>query len=408
MDIRYPAEAERYRWHIRAFLAEHLPSDWKGVGMLEGDAYREFVLAWRRTLYEHDLIAPAWPAEYGGGGLSHLEQIVLAEEFALAGVPTGTLTDEYGIDMIGNTLRHLGTEEQKAYFLPRILSGEIMFCQGFSEPNAGSDLANLSTKAVLDGDKWVINGQKIWTSDGLDANWIFVLARTDPAAAKHHGITLLLVPIDQPGVELRPIRMITGQAEFCETFFTDARTARAHVVGAVDGGWKVAMHLLGHERGQTAVALPIRFKVDLDRLVELARGRGRLDDPAFRRRLAWCYSRVAIMRGLGWRMATRWLRGEAPGPEASVFKLIWSEYHVEETRLALDVIGEEGLLTWGRPPSAPYLMDDVGAPNSTASWQGALLNSLGGTIYAGSSEVQRNILGEHLLGLPREPRPVVA
>jgi alkylation response protein AidB-like acyl-CoA dehydrogenase len=250
----------------------------------------------------------------------------------------------------------------------------------------------------------VLNGQKTWTSDALDANWIFVLARTDPSAVRHRGLTFLLVPMDQPGVDLRPIRMINGHAAFCETFFTDARTAHEHVVGEVHGGWKTAMHLLGHERGQMAVALPIRFQLDLDRLIALAREHGRLDDPDIRRRLAWCQGRVSVMRGLGWRMATSWLKGDAPGPETSVFKLYWSEYHVAETRLAMDVMGEEGLLVEGRGPAAPDFMDDVGAPNSTASWQGALLNALGGTIYAGSSEIQRNILGERVLGLPREPR----
>jgi alkylation response protein AidB-like acyl-CoA dehydrogenase len=408
MDIRYPPEAEQYREHVRAFLAEHLPADWKGLGTLDEGEYRDFVLSWRKTLYEHDLLAPAWPTEFGGAGLSPLEQIVLAEEFARVGAPTGTTSDEFSIDMLGNTLLQLGTEEQKAYFLPRILSGEIVWCQGFSEPNAGSDLANVSTKAVRDGDEWVVNGQKIWTSDGLYANWIFVLARTDTSAAKHRGLSFLLVPIEQEGVELRPIRMVPGQAEFCETFFTDARTSAQHVLGEVNGGWKVAMHLLGHERGQTSVSLPIRFRQDLDRLVELARERGVLDDPAIRRRLAWCYSRVQIMRGLGWRMATSWLQGQTPGPEASVYKLFWTEYHVDMGRLAIDIMGEEGLLTSGRPPEKPYEMDDVGAANSTASWQGSMLNALGGPIYAGSSEIQRNIIGEQVLGLPREPRPVPA
>ncbi len=192
------------------FSAEHLPPGWKGLGALDHEAARHFTGEWRQTLYENGLLAAAWPKEYGGGGLSPVEQVVLAEECYRAGVPTGGVNDTFSIQMVGNTLLHWGTEEQKRHFLPRILSGEDVWCQGYSEPAAGSDLANLGTRAVLDGDEWVINGQKIWTSAAQLANWIFVLARTDPDAPKHKGITFLLVPMDQPGVEVRPIRMMTG------------------------------------------------------------------------------------------------------------------------------------------------------------------------------------------------------
>ena len=214
MDVRYPPEAQAYREKVQAFLAEHLPTGWRGIGALEREEMQRFREEWRQVLYEHGYLGVSWPKEYGGAGLSPVEQVVLAEEFARAGVPTGVVNDVFGIQMVGNTIIEWGTEEQKRRFLPRILSGEDRWCQGYSEPNAGSDLGNLGCRAERDGDEWVINGQKIWTSAGHLANWIFVLTRTDAAAPKHRGITFLLCPMDQPGVEVRPIRMITGESEF--------------------------------------------------------------------------------------------------------------------------------------------------------------------------------------------------
>ncbi|HEV2368320.1 MAG TPA: acyl-CoA dehydrogenase family protein, partial [Acidimicrobiales bacterium] len=274
MDVRYPPEASAYREKVQAFLSEHLPGDWKGIGALQVDDRERFEDEWRRTLYEHGLLAPSWPSEYGGGGLSVLEQVIVAEEFARAGVPARTGNDQFGIQMLGNTLLEWGTEEQKRHFLPRALSGEDTWCQGYSEPDAGSDLGNLGCRAVRDGDEWVINGQKIWTSLGHRANWIFVLTRTSPEAPKHRGITFLLCPMDQPGIEVRPIRMISGESEFNEVFFTDARTPAENVVGGVDNGWGVAMTLLGYERGEAAATMPIQFRLELDRLLALARERG--------------------------------------------------------------------------------------------------------------------------------------
>jgi alkylation response protein AidB-like acyl-CoA dehydrogenase len=404
MDVRYPAEAEVYREKVHAFLAEHLPAGWRGIGALEGEAYERFVHEWRRVLHENGYLAVSWPRQYGGGGLSPLEQVVLAEEFAKAGVPTGTGNDVFGIQMVGNTILQWGTEEQKQHFLPRILSGEDVWCQGYSEPNAGSDLGNLGCRAVLDGDEWVLNGQKIWTSAGQYASWIFVLTRTDPDAPKHKGISFLLVPMDQPGVDVRPIKMMSGESEFCETFFTDARTAKENVVGEVNGGWAVAMTLLGYERGEAAAVLPIRYQADLDRLLALAKERGRADDPVIRQRLAWCYSKVQIMKYLGWRALTAWLAGGHPGPEGSISKLNWSEYHKVETELAIDILGLDALIPVGRPPSSAFQVDEVGAPNSTASWVGTFMNARAGTIYAGTNQVQRNIIGEMVLGLPKEPK----
>ena len=404
MDVRYPPEAETFREKVQGFLAEHLPVGWTGIGALQGQVYVDFVAEWRRTLAENGYLAVSWPKQYGGAGLTLLEQVIVAEELAKAGVPSGGGNDAFSIQMIGNTLLEWGTEEQKQEFLPRILSGEHVWCQGYSEPNAGSDLANLGCRAVLDGDEWVLNGQKIWTSAAQQANWIFVLARTDPSAPKHRGITFLLVPMDQAGIDVRPIRMLSGDSEFNETFFTEARTPKANVVGEVNAGWAVAMTLLGYERGETAATLPIRFRADLDRLLALARDHGRTGDPLIRQRLAWCYSKVEIMRFLGLRTLTQFLSGGRPGPEGSIFKLYWSEFHQAETELAMDIMGLAGLIPEGRPPSSAFGTDDVGAANDTASWQGAFLNARAGTIYAGTSQVQRNIVGEMVLGLPKEPR----
>jgi alkylation response protein AidB-like acyl-CoA dehydrogenase len=404
MDPTYPAEAEAYREKVQAFLAEKLPVGWAGIGALDRDEVATFTSQWRATLAEHGYLAPSWPKAYGGPGLSALEQVVLAEEFQRAGVPAGGTNDVFSIQMVGNTILQWGTEEQKQHFLPRILNGEDTWCQGYSEPNAGSDLGNLGCRAVLDGDEWSINGQKIWTSAGHLADWIFVLARTDPDAVKHKGITFLLCPMDQPGVEVRPIAMMSGESEFNEVFFTDARCPKENVVGEVNGGWAVAMTLLGYERGEAAATFPLMFRTELDRLVALARERGRTDDPRVRQRLAWCHSKVEVMRYLGMRSLTGFLGGHQPGPESGTFKLFWSEYHRVVTETAVDILGADAMVPDGRWPASSFQTDDPGAPNDSASWVGTFFNARAGTIYAGSSEIQRNILGEMVLGLPKEPR----
>ncbi|MFZ8997776.1 MAG: acyl-CoA dehydrogenase family protein [Ilumatobacteraceae bacterium] len=405
MHPSYPAEAEAYRQKVQAFLAEKLPANWGGMGTLEGDALTRFVTEWRATLYEAGYLAPGWPVEYGGAGLTAMEQVILAEEFARAGVPTGGPNDVFGIQMLGNTLLLLGTEEQKRHYLPRILSGADTWCQGYSEPNAGSDLGNVGLKAVLDGDQWVLNGQKIWTSAGHLADHIFTLARTDPDAPKHKGISFLLVDMRQPGVEVRPIKMISGESEFNEVFYTDATCPKENVVGGMNEGWRVAMTLLGFERGEAAATQPIRFQGEVDRLLLLAKERGVADDPVIRQKLAWAYSKVQIMRYSGMRVLTQFLQGHHPGPDAAISKLYWSEYHKIVTELAVDIYGAEGMTISGREPSSAFAADDAGAPNTTGSWVNTFLNARAGTIYAGSSQIQRNIIGEMVLGLPKEPQP---
>jgi alkylation response protein AidB-like acyl-CoA dehydrogenase len=403
MDPTYSPEAETYRKKIQSFLSANLPDNWSGIGALPRDEAFEFSSTWREILRDNGLLAASWPVAYGGGGLSQLEQVILAEEFFKIGVPAGTSNDVFGIQMVGNTLLQWGTDEQKEHFLPRIVSGEDLWCQGYSEPNAGSDLANVGCRAELDGDEWVINGQKIWTSAGHLANWIFVLARTQPDAPKHKGISFLLVPMSQPGVEVRPIKMMTGDSEFNEIFFTNARCPKVNVIGGVNNGWSVAMTLLGYERGEAAATFPIMFRTEFDRLLQLAKDRGRTNDPLIRQRLAWAYSKVEIMRYLGMRTLTMFLAGGHPGPEASVFKLFWSEYHKLVTELSLDIIGSDAMVPSGRSPMTSFQADQPGAPNDSASWVGTFLTARAGTIYAGTSQVQKNILGEMVLGLPKEP-----
>jgi alkylation response protein AidB-like acyl-CoA dehydrogenase len=404
MDPTYSAEADAFRERIMSFLRENLPEGWAGIGALEREDGWEFSLEWRQKLAANGLLAPAWPKRYGGGGLSELEQVILAEEFVKAGAPLGSGNDAFSIQMVGNTILHWGTDEQKAHFLPRIISGEDVWCQGYSEPDAGSDLAALGCRAVLDGDEWTINGQKIWTSAGQVANWIFVLCRTDPDAPKHRGISFMLCPMDQDGVEVRPIQMLSGDSDFNETFFTDARTAKENVIGEVNGGWAVAMTLLGYERGEAATTTPIAFRAEFDKLVELARECGKDTDPVIRDRLAAIYCEVEIMRLLGMQTLTKFLNGGQPGPGESTFKLYWSELHKRVTELSLDILGPAAMTPEGIAKTS-FGGDLPGSANNAGSWVGAFYNSRAGTIYAGTSQVQRNIIGELVLGLPKEPKP---
>jgi hypothetical protein len=414
--MTYPAEAEEFRAEVRAILAHELPAGWRGIGAIPTEAETaEFVLRWRAVLHRHGLLGITWPAKYGGRGLSQAHQVVLVEELTRAGLPFGRQPLEAtGLKMLGNTLLRWGTDEQKAKYLPGLLSGEIRFCQGFSEPSAGSDLASVRTRARLvkgegeAGGEWVINGQKIWTSGATHCTHIFVLARTDPDAPKHRGLSFLLVSLRQPGIEVRPIRHMAGGREFCEIFFTDATTAAGEVVGEVNGGWAVAKTLLVLERGEEAAVNPILFRAEFERLAELARRTGAIKDPVIRQRLAAAYARVEVMRFIGYRILTDVLDGkDAAGPgkggtAASVSKLYWSEYHRQATELALDIEGLAGLIPVGKGPSRASRADDPGSnPASANTWWQVSLNARAGTIYAGTSEVQRNIIAEGVLGLPR-------
>ena len=404
----YPAEAEMFRTEVRKVLAEELPADWRGIGAIGTEAETEgFVARWRAVLHRRGLLGITWPVEYGGRGLSQLHQVVLVEELTRAGLPFGRQPLEAtGLKMLGNTLLRWGTDDQKARYLPGLLSGEIRFCQGFSEPSAGSDLASVRTRARLvkgeAGGEWVIDGQKIWTSAAMHSTHIFTLVRTDPDAPKHRGLTFLLVPLGQPGVEVRPIRHMAGGREFCEVFFTGARTGADEVVGEVNGGWAVSKTLLTLERGEEAATNPILFRAEFERLAELARRTGAIKDPVIRQRLGAAFARVEVMRFIGYRILTDVLDGKEMSAAASVSKLYWSEYHRQVTQLALDIEGLAGLIPAGKGPSRASRADDPGSdPASSNTWWQVSLNARAGTIYAGTSEVQRNIIAEQVLGLPR-------
>jgi alkylation response protein AidB-like acyl-CoA dehydrogenase len=408
--MTYPAEAEVFRTEVRKVLAEELPAGWRGIGAIPTEAETEdFVGRWRAILHRRGLLGITWPVEYGGRGLSQLHQVVLVEELTRAGLPFGRQPLEAtGLKMLGNTLLRWGTDEQKARYLPGLLAGEIRFCQGFSEPSAGSDLASVRTRARLvpgegeAGGEWVINGQKVWTSGATRCTHIFTLVRTDPDVPKHRGLTFLLVPLGQPGIEVRPIRHMAGGREFCEVFFTDARTGADEVVGQVNGGWAVSKTLLVYERGEEAATNPILFRAEFERLAALARRTGAIKDPVLRQRLAAAFARVEVMRYLGYRILTDVLDGKEVSAAASVSKLYWSEYHRQVTQLALDLEGLAGLVPAGKGPSRATRADDPGSdPASSNAWWQVSLNARAGTIYAGTSEVQRNIIAEQVLGLPR-------
>ncbi|MED5542022.1 MAG: acyl-CoA dehydrogenase family protein [Actinomycetota bacterium] len=400
----YSAEAANFRADIKNFLGENLPSGWSGMGGFTLDERAAFVANWRRTLSEHQLLAVAWPSEYGGAGLTQMERTVLAEELVEAGVPSGSNNDIFSIGMIGHTIIEWGSDEQKNHYLPRILDGTDVWCQGYSEPNSGSDLASLATRAELDGDEWVINGQKIWTSQGHNANWIFVLCRTDPSAVKHAGISFLLCPINQPGVEVRAIVNASGHHDFNEVFFSDARAPRENVLGGVNNGWAVANTLLAYERGDDATTNGIRYGEEWQRLVDVARDYGKLDGALMRQRFVQAYTTTQIMKFMGLQTVARSLRGYSQGPESSLNKLLWSEHHKRFTELAMDVIGMDATAPSGRDAATGVGVDDVGSPYSSQAWVTTFVGARPGSIYSGSNEIQRNIVGERVLGLPKEPR----
>jgi len=410
MDLTYPADAEAYRTEVRAWLKENLPKGWGEPGFeLSPDERAKFLEEWTPRLYEGGWICASWPAEYGGKGLDTMKAVVVAEEFANAGAPMRA--DFFGDTLVGPTILQWGTEEQKKEFLPRILSGTIAWCQGFSEPNAGSDLAALQTKAVLDGDEWVINGQKIWTTQGFIADYIFVLCRTDSEAPLHKGISYLLCPMDQPGVEVRPIRQIDGSAEFAEVFFTDARCPAANVVGGLHNGWSVAMTTLGFERGTSATTGYRRFESELNLIIDIAKNNGAINDPLIRQRLALAWSKVQIMRINGLRSLTTVVQNKKDFGVAALGatnKIFWSEYHQEVMKLAMDILGMEGQLLLGdvgEDESVPgYGRRAVSKAYPANALQSSFFFSRSETIWGGTSQIQRNIVGERVLGLPKEPK----
>lgn len=402
MDLEPSVEAERFRATVREFIDTTVPAGWSGLGALDTDEAERFIESWRGSLAAAGLLAVTWPIEYGGLGLGLEERMVLLEELSRAGLPEGGMNDPFSIGMLGNTLLEHGTDEQRATLLPRIMRGEDRWCQGFSEPGAGSDLAGITTGARLEDGVWRLNGQKVWTTSAQTADHIFVLCRTAPASPKRHsGLTMLLCDMRQPGVEVRPITMLSGASEFNEVFFTDARVPAADVLGPVGGGWAVAMTLLGFERGENLPALALRHQAELERLVAHLRRTGAIDEPEIRVRLADLHARVRATRFLGDRVVTRLLNGRDPGAAAAVAKLHLSETHTALVELAVDAFDDPALAETGRPPHAAFHIDDPGDPLGATTWLHEFLHAQGELIAAGTSEVQRNIIAERVLGLPK-------
>lgn len=410
MDLTYPAEAEEFRTEIRSWLLENLPDGWFDEGFsMDADQKAEFNDQWTSKLFEGGWICATWPVEYGGKGLSTMQGVVLAEEFARAKAPMRA--DFFGDTLVGPTILMNGTEEQKKYFLPKILDGSMRWCQGFSEPDSGSDLASLKTTAVRDGEEWVINGQKVWTTQAQFADYCFVLARTDPDVKKQAGISYLLVPMNQPGIEVRGINQPDGTAEFNEVFFADARCPVENVVGGLNNGWKVANDTLGFERGMSATTGYRRFAEEYRLMVEKAQSNGAINDPIIRQGLARYYSKIQIMRINGLRSLTQTLHGTKDLGVIALGvtnKMFWSETHQAAMQLALDIWGADSMLVDSGTDSGswPAAMRGEGRPNYPVSlMMSAYFFSRSETIWGGTSQIQRNIVGERVLGLPREPKP---
>jgi alkylation response protein AidB-like acyl-CoA dehydrogenase len=387
------AEDDAFRAEVRAWLRENLTGEFaeaKGLGGpgREHEAF-DVRLAWDRRLAAHGWTCLDWPKEYGGRAASLAQQVIFHEEYARAEAPTRV--SHIGEQLLGPTLIAFGTEEQKQRFLPGIRDVTELWCQGYSEPDAGSDLANVKTTAVLsaDGGEWILNGQKVWTSLAHLADWCFVVARTDPGKPKHRGLSYLLVPMKQPGVQIRPILQLTKTSEFNEVYFTDARTGVGCVVGGVDEGWPVAMATLGFERGVSTLGQQIGFRRELDGIIALAERTGAVDDPLLLDRLTRASIGLDVLRLNALRSMTGLADG-TPGPEASIAKLAWARWHRDLGELAMDILGPAGTVT-----GPDYDLDE---------WQRLWLFSRADTIYGGSDEIQRNVIAERVLGLPKEPR----
>ncbi len=409
MDLTYPNEAEEFRTEIRSWLEENLPDGWFDDDFeMSDDERASFNKAWPQKLFAGGWICATWPEEYGGKGLTTMQGVALSEEFARAKAPMRG--DFFGDTLVGPTILQWGTEEQKKEFLPGILKGETRWCQGFSEPNSGSDLASLKTSAVLDGDEWVINGQKVWTTQGHHADYCFLLTRTD-TEAKHAGISYMLVPMKQDGIEVRGIVQPDGTAEFCEVFFDNARCRADAVVGGVNNGWKVANSTLAFERGLSATTGWRRFAEEFRLMKEVATANGRIDDPSIRQRLMEYYTKIQILRINGLRNLTSTLnKSKDMGTIAlgATNKMFWSEMHKAAMELALDIFGAEGMLIDASPdaggwPGATRDKRRDGYPVSPM--MSSFFFSRSETIWGGTSQIQRNIVGERVLGLPKEPKP---
>jgi alkylation response protein AidB-like acyl-CoA dehydrogenase len=397
VDFSLTPAQEAFRERVRSWLEQSIPRDWvrRATGSSEvprPEAY-QLLREWQRRLYDAGFIGLTWPKEYGGQGLTFVEEMILHQEMALLKAPP--ILNVLGVGMAGPTIVAYGTEEQKRRYPARILSAEEIWCQGYSEPNAGSDLASLQTRAVRDGDHWIINGQKVWTSLAHIADWMMLLARTDPHAPKHKGITYFLLDMKLPGVTVKPLRQITGDAEFNEVFFDNVRVHESQVLGGVNNGWPVGLTTLMYERLALGFGLQVRLRIALDGLVDMARhvekgGRPTTKDAILRQKIAQLWIETESLKYTGARAVTKLLRGELPGPEASAGKMVWVDVHQRLQELAMDIQGPYAQLVAG---------SDRAIENGV--WQYSFLRSRANSIEGGTTEIQKNIIGERVLGLPK-------
>ena len=395
MKLSFSAADEAFRAEAAAWLEENLSGDFANVRFRGGPGDEHSVVeerkAWESRLYEGGWACIGWPEAHGGRGATIEQQVIFNEEYARAGGP-GRM-GHIGETLTGPTLIAFGSEEQKARYLPGILRGEDFWCQGYSEPNAGSDLANVKTKAVFDeaSQQWRITGQKVWTSLAHESQYCFVIARTDPESVGHKGLGFFLMTLDQPGVEIRPIQQLTGTSEFNEVFFDEAVCDAADIVGAPGDGWKVAMGLLGFERGVSTLGQQMLFQNEFDEIIRLARENGTEKDPVIRQRIADAHVGLRIMRFNSMRMLSGGGDDGTLQKEAMIYKLYWATWHRNLGKLAMDVLGAESEII----EEGPYQLNRL---------QSMYLFTRSDTIYGGTNQIQRNIIAERALGMPREPR----
>jgi alkylation response protein AidB-like acyl-CoA dehydrogenase len=392
MDLQLTEQHLKFRDELRAWLKANLQRPWREElrdPQATEDSLMQLRRQWQRKLYKAGYLGMDWPREWGGRGGTEVEKAIFEAEIAEADAPP--IPNTLGIGLLGQALIHHGSEAQRRRFIPPMLAADEIWCQGFSEPGAGSDLAALRTSAVIDGDDFVLNGQKIWTTFGPWADWIFVLARTD-SADRHGGISFILCKLDTPGVTVRRLRQITGESEFGEVFFEDARVPRENLVGQIGEGWRIAMTVLAYERGAMSLAYATRFGRDLALLAATCKQHGRTD-AATREKLARLLVENEVLRANGIRTLANFADGKVPGPESSIEKVFWSEFDKRFRETALDILGPGGQLV----RTSPEARHDV-------DWSREFLWSRAGTIYSGSSEIQRNIIAKRVLNLPTEGR----
>ena len=395
MDLNLTPQELAFRDDLRTWLAANLAPNWRDeYTKIHGQREQfEYLRVWQRKIYDGGWAGIAWPKEYGGRGASLMEQVIFTEEMSKVGAPN--MPGVLGLQLVGPTTITYGTEAQKERYLRNILSGDEIWCQGFSEPNAGSDLAALRTEAKLEGDHFIVNGQKVWTSYGWASDWCELVVRTDPDVPKHKGLTVLLVDMHSAGVDVRPLRQMTGESEFNELFFTNVKVPVENVLGKVNDGWNVAIGTLMHERATLGAGIQIVIKRSFERIVQLAKtvlrnGRPAIEDPLVRQKLAQCYADLEVMRLNQMRAYSKMTAGGTPGADGSLQKIFWSELNQRFQQVAQEVLGAYGQLTKG----GNYSIDD-------GIWTYNYLRARGNTIEAGTSEIQRLIVGHFVLGLPK-------